>query len=68
MDYRAIINQWPSVAALAADIGMKQDSVRKWKERNRIPADRWADVEAAAKRRGLSVDMYLLAQISRRAA
>lgn len=62
--FRHIIGLWPSPDALAVDIGAKVETVRKWRQRDSIPADRWLAVIDAAKARGeiiSSDDMAALA-------
>jgi len=68
MDYKQIIDKWPSVAALAADLQVKRWTVQKWRWRNSIPAAWWAEIESAAKKRGISVDINQLAKIAKERA
>jgi hypothetical protein len=51
--HRDIIALWPSSADLARDINVPADNVRKWKAHNRIPGWHFADLVAAAERRGI---------------
>ncbi len=53
MTHASIISLWPSLDALSAEVGMKRDAVRKWKERGRIPPKAWPRVLEAAKTRKL---------------
>jgi len=46
-----IIALWGTAAALAADLGEKPGTVRQWRSRNNIPAEKWAALIAAARRR-----------------
>lgn len=50
--HRDIIALWPSAADLARDLAVPGDNVRKWKAHNRIPGWHFADLIAAAERRG----------------
>lgn len=60
-----IIGLWPSNDDLALDIDEKPGTVRKWRQRNSIPADKWLSVVRAARRRGLAgVTLELLAKIA----
>ena len=59
-DHRSIIDQWPSRAELAKDMGVSYDSTKKWRQRNSIPADYWLKiVRHAIKRdiRGVSFEI-----------
>ena len=53
MSYAKILDQWPSTADLARDLGRPLSTVRAWRRRDRIPADAWDHVIASAKSRGL---------------
>lgn len=48
-NFRDVIDLWETAEALAADIGATAPQVRKWKQRDSIPADWWLRVVAAAK-------------------
>lgn len=64
MTHRQLISLWPKPSAktLAADIGENYETVRKWRTRDSIPADRWLAVEQAARQRGLRVTLEQLAR------
>lgn len=47
-----IFRIWPDTAALAADIGAKADTIRKWKKFGRVPQEAWQPMIDAALRRG----------------
>lgn len=49
-----IIALWPSPEEFAADIDVAVSLVRVWKFRKSIPAERWAAITAAAKRRDIT--------------
>jgi hypothetical protein len=49
-----IIQLWPSLEAFAEDAGVPVGLVRVWKTRKSIPADRWALIERAARRRSIT--------------
>ncbi len=53
MDHLAHI--WPTMAELAADLGVPYSTVAAWKQRGRIPAERDADLVRAAAARGASL-------------
>ena len=61
MDARDIIDLWPatddqtSVEVLAADLGQKPETVRKWRTRNWIPPIHWPDLIEKAKKRRLKL-------------
>lgn len=48
-NFRDVIDLWESADVLAAEIGATRAQVRKWKQRDSIPADWWLRVVAAAK-------------------
>ena len=52
--FREIIGLWDSAEDFAADVQVPGGTARQWRKRNFIPAERWRDVLAAARRRGLS--------------
>lgn len=59
-----IIDKWPSQAELANDLGEKPNTVSKWRQRGRIPPEQWLPMVAAAKRRGISLDVNTLAKLA----
>jgi len=60
-----IIGLWPSVGALAAEVGVSTDRVRKWAERDSIPGEWFSAVTNAARERGMdSVTTELMASIA----
>ncbi len=66
--YFDLIELWPSAAALASDIGVKDGTVRAWKVRG-IPAGYWLEIVAAAAHRGISgITLEQLATIAARVA
>ncbi|MGG7567879.1 carph-isopro domain-containing protein [Rhodovulum sp. DZ06] len=58
----AIFDLWPSMAALARDIGEREGTVRAWKRRGSIPAPRHAAVVDAARARGIDLTFEGLAR------
>ncbi len=62
--YRDVIDQWPSVSELASDIGEKAFTVRKWRTRNSIPAEKWDALLKAAKKRGFSMNADQLMKLA----
>lgn len=59
-----VIDQWPTMAMLASDTGISYDRVKKWRQRNSIPADAWKSVLRAARRRGYKVKATDLIQLA----
>lgn len=51
MRHIAIIELWPSLDVLSEDLDERKDTVRKWRERGRIPSKKWSAVAKAAKKR-----------------
>jgi uncharacterized protein YjcR len=65
--FKDVIDQWPSVDDLATDLDEKPATVRKWKQRDSIPADRWALLLVAAKNRRIrGIDEVKLVKLARR--
>lgn len=64
MDYKQIIDGIGGYRQLAEAIQVNPERVRKWYERNRIPADYWMSVVKAANRSGHKVSLDHLAQIA----
>jgi len=55
--FRDIIDLWPTIAALADDLGLKYDRVAQWAKRDSIPGPFFADVARAAKGRDIKVSV-----------
>lgn len=60
-----VFSIWPTAAALARDIGESEITVRAWKRRMSIPANRDLTLIAAAKRRGHELTLEDLAALRR---
>lgn len=58
----AIFDLWPSVAALAEDLGRNYHTVVSWRRRSFFPAELDTDLMAAAQRRKLPVSLPRLAK------
>lgn len=65
-----IIKLWPTLAAFAADMGVKRHTARGWWRRDSIPDKYWADlIERARERRAyVSPEELIRAAAQRRAA
>ena len=57
---KAYIDQWPTRADLAAEIGVKVDAVHKWAQNGSIPAKYHLAVLTAASARGFASDPMAL--------
>ncbi len=66
--FRDIIDLWPTPDALAAQIGEKAWTVRKWKQRNKIPGEHWMSVAKAACGQGIDVTIEQMAALASREA
>jgi len=64
--FREVMALWSSTDALASDVGAPVTAVRKWWQRERIPAEWWASVLSTntAESHGITAD--LLAQLAAR--
>ena len=66
-DVADIIAAWPSAEDLARDLGLSGASVRSWKVRQSIPAEKWQGLLSSAQRRGIKgVSLELLADLAGR--
>lgn len=64
--FRDIIGLWPSPDALATELGAKPETVRKWRQRDSIPAEWWFRVLEAAKGRGSDLTADDMASLAAR--
>jgi hypothetical protein len=64
--FRDIIDLWPSPDALAGEVGSKAETVRKWRQRDSIPAEWWLPVIEAGKARGHALTADTLAALAGR--
>lgn len=44
-----IVNLWPTARDLAVQIRVEVETVRRWRQRNRIPLKHWGRIVNAAK-------------------
>lgn len=49
--FKDVIGLWPSPEALAADVGANLPAVLKWRQRGRIPAEKWSAILSTEKAR-----------------
>ena len=66
-----VVAKWPTVAEMSRDMQLEYDTIRKWKERDNIPATNWFELLRAAKRRKIALsaeDLILLARNGAKAA
>lgn len=68
MTFTEIIDLWPAPSELASDINEKPGTVRKWKTRNSIPAEKWLSVIHSANSRRIDLSMNDLAVAASSAA
>ena len=52
-EFVEIIKRWPSNATIARDLGIRDDMVSKWKLRNYIPPEYWAELLLSAPKHGI---------------
>lgn len=62
--FASIIALWPSVSDLAGDLDEKLDTIRKWRQRDSIPSEKWLALIDAGQRRGIAITAYQLAEIA----
>ena len=61
-----VFSIWPNAAQLARDLGEKPSTVRAWRNRKSVPADRDADLIEAARLRGQTLTLEDLAAARRK--
>lgn len=66
--FQEIVELWPSPDAMAAELGVRVEAVRKWRQRDRIPADLWAAIVDTPTARAARVTVVLMASIAARPA
>lgn len=62
-----VFSIWPNAADLAREIGENPVTVRAWRNRGSIPADRDTILVEAARRRGADLTLADLAEARRKA-
>lgn len=69
--FSAIIELWPTLGALADDLGVGYESAKAYKRRDSIPPEHWETLVAAARRRqieGVSLESLAALAAKRKAA
>lgn len=66
--HREIIDLWPNDASLSKDLGVSWGLVRKWRERNNIPAAHWDNLLIAGKNRDFPISLDLLLKTMKKRA
>ena len=63
-----IFDWWRDLKSFAADVGQKYETVKKWRQRGRIPNEHWPALIVAARAKGkrLSADSLLSMHVKRR--
>lgn len=64
--FRSIMALWPSLEALALDIGATHSTTRKWSQRGRIPAEWWSQVLSTERAKTAGVTSDLLTRLAAR--
>lgn len=65
----AVIDRWPTMVAMAADIGTRQGVVNQWRNRDSIQAKWFPAIVGAARQRGFpEITHELLAEIAAKVA
>lgn len=67
MSFRSIIELWPSADAMADEIGAGAAAVRKWSQRDRIPAEWWNAVLSARRVKKARITAELMTTLAARA-
>lgn len=62
--FKDLLDQWPSMEALAGDVGATVHRVRKWRVRNRVPAEYWDALLRAAGEREIAATPELLVSLA----
>jgi hypothetical protein len=64
--FKSVVDLWPSPDAMAADLGVKVETVRKWRQRDSIPAENWLAIVQIANRNGHRITVNDLAVLAAR--
>lgn len=64
--FRDVVGLWPSPDALAAEIGAGIAAVRKWPQRDNVPAEWWAPIVRTDVARSAGVTAEMLADLAAR--
>ena len=64
--FRDVIELFGTPDALAGELGAKAETVRKWRQRNSIPAEWWLPVIEAGARAGKDLSAEQFASIASR--
>lgn len=64
--FKDVIALWDTPASMAAAVGAKTDTVRKWAERDRIPDEYWQRTIEAAESMGKHVTAAQLTRLAGR--
>lgn len=62
--FRDVVKLWPSLKAMATDVGAGAWEVPKWSQRNNIPAEWWLRVVSTDVARENGVTVELLATLA----
>lgn len=71
LSFTDVLALWPSLSALAGDIGVPYGVAKQWRMRNSIPPEHWQALIAAAKERriaGVTADALTAIAARRKAA
>lgn len=64
--FKDVIGRWPSPDILAERIGAKPETVRKWRQRNSIPAEWWTRIIEVAREERIRITAEQLADMAAR--
>ena len=64
--FTEIVGLWPSPDAMAVELGAKVETVRKWRQRDSIPAEWWLAIVEAASRQGHQLAIKDMAELAAR--
>ena len=59
--FRDILNEWPTLADFAADVGVSENTAKQMRTRNSVNAKYWLAMIAAAPGRGIDLTFEQLA-------
>lgn len=60
----SVIDLWPTREAMAVDVGASSEAVRKWVQRDFIPAEWWTSVLRTDRAKSAGVTADLLAKLA----
>jgi hypothetical protein len=62
--FQDVIDLWPSMSCLAEDLEVEYDTVRKWRDRGRVPQEYFQSIIDAARKRRIRLKAADLVEVA----